>query len=114
MEKEKYENFVEELKKRNVTIVACANMDKVEEVAKVVEIIEKNSLKADEFLYPEGGVEEISYDKANKNFVKSNFNFIFVFKQKDSDGDEYIWCSVYKDLNNLEKELRLIDLEMEF
>lgn len=102
-------DFIEDLKKRRVEIRGFIPLDESPALSEF--ILEELGLELDfDILYPEGFLDEITYKKEDKHLHIMGYTYLVKFYQKDSDGDDYIWYSAYKDLNNLNKELISIDL----
>lgn len=109
-----FQNFlspelIQELAKRKVEIRGFIPLDETPDLAHF--ILQDLELELDfDLLYPEGSLDEITYDEKEKKLSLHGYTHLVKFYQKDSDGDDYIWYSAYKDLNNLNKELVSIDL----
>lgn len=101
--------LTQEFQKRKVEVREFITLEENSDTVKY--LFEELELELDyDVLYPEGFSEVLEYDSKENRFSTNGYSHLIKFYQKDKDGDDYIWYSAYKDLNNLEKELISIDL----
>ncbi|MGL4567595.1 MAG: hypothetical protein ACRCU6_03580 [Fusobacteriaceae bacterium] len=101
--------LTQEFQKRKVEVKEFITLEENSDTVKY--LFQDLELDLDyDILYPEGFSEVLEYDSQNNRLSINGYSYLVKFYQKDKDGDDYIWYSAYKDLNNLEKELISIDL----
>ncbi|MGL4534747.1 MAG: hypothetical protein ACRC0V_04250 [Fusobacteriaceae bacterium] len=97
--------FISELKEKNVEIAGIIPLEDGEEFANFI----LKDLKLDlywDIVYPEGLSSLISVE--NKELVMGDYKYLVAFKEKEKK--EYVyWFSAYKNLENISKELKLIE-----
>lgn len=104
------ESFLGELEKRKVKLEEIIILSEESEIKNYL----VDELKIDfdfDVLYPEGGVDLLKYDEKEKTLELNGCRYLLKFTQKESNGDKNIWYSGYRDISNLEREIKFIDLE---
>ncbi|MGL6167646.1 MAG: hypothetical protein ACRC0Y_05080, partial [Fusobacteriaceae bacterium] len=92
-------------KEKNIEIAGIIPLESGEEFANFI----LKDLKLDlywDIVYPEGLSSLISVE--NKELVMADYKYLVAFKEKEKK--EYVyWFSAYKNLENISKELKLIE-----
>lgn len=104
------EEFLQEMKKRGVEVEEIILLNDEPELKEYL----LNDMEIDldyDVVYPEGGFDLIKYDSVKETLDFGGCRYLLMFIQKDPSGDEYIWYSGYRDISNLNREIRLWDLE---
>ena len=104
------ESFLSELEKRKVKLEEIIILSDEPEIKNYL----VDELKIDfdfDVLYPEGGMDLLKYDEKGKTLELNGCRYLLKFRQKESNGDQNIWYSGYRDISNLEREIKFIDLE---